>query len=656
MSENNVRYYIIKTVKMRRVYLFLIAIALLGLNACNCDHGKDSEIVKAKQIPLEDFFKNPEKSGYQISPDGSYYSYMAPYESRMNVFIQKRGEAEAIRLTSETDRDISGYFWPNDEQIVYLKDTGGDENYRLYVANIDGTNNVCLTDFEGVRTQIIDDLPDQKDFMIIGLNKRNPQVFDPYRLNLKTGEMEMIAENPGNIQGWMLDHDGQLRVAIAIVDGVNQAFLYRPTEQDEWQTILTTSFKEGFNPQFFTFDNKNIIGTSNIGRDKTAVVEFNPETGEEVQMMYKNDDYDVSYVSFSRKRKVITAASYTGWKRERHFFDPEAEEMFNKLQAHLSGYEVAVSASNDEETTYIVRTYSDKSLGAYYIYDAVKDEIEKIVDVSPWLDENEMANQLPISYTSRDGLKIHGYLTLPKGYTMENAKKLPVVINPHGGPWARDNWGFNPEIQFLANRGFAVMQMNFRGSTGYGRQFWEASFKKWGQEMQDDITDGTQWLIEKGIADPERIAIYGGSYGGYATLMGLVKEPDLYAAGVDYVGVSNMFTFMQTIPPYWKPMLDMMYEMVGDPKADSLMLRENSPVYQVDKIESPLFIAQGANDPRVNKDESDQMVEAMKARGIDVEYLVKDNEGHGFRNEENRFEFYRSMEAFLNKQLAITQE
>lgn len=641
---------------MKRFYLLLISFAIVSMYSCNCDHQKDSKILKAKQIPLENFFKNPDKSAYQISPNGEYYSYMAPYENRMNVFVQKRGEEESIRLTSETDRDIAGYFWPNDEQIVYLKDTGGDENYRLYVAGIDGSNNVCLTDFEGVRTQIIDDLPEQKDLLIIGLNKRNPQVFDPYRLNLKTGEMEMIAENPGNIQGWMLDHDGQLRVAMAIVDGVNQAFLYRPTEKDEWQTILTTNFKEGFSPQFFTFDNKNIIGTSNIGRDKSAVVEFDPETGKEVKMMYKNDDYDVSQVSYSRKRKVITTASYTSWKRERYFFDSKSEEMFKKLQAHLNGYEIAISSSNDDETIYIVRTYSDKSLGAYYIYDAEKDEIEKIVEVSPWIDENEMANQLAVSYTSRDGLKIHGYLTLPKGYTIENAKNLPVVINPHGGPWARDSWGFNPEIQFLANRGFAVMQMNFRGSTGYGRQFWETSFKKWGQEMQNDVTDGTKWLIEKGIADPDKIAIYGGSYGGYATLMGLVREPDLYTAGVDYVGVSNLFTFMKTIPPYWKPMLDMMYEMVGDPDSDSLMMRENSPVYQVDKIEAPLFIAQGANDPRVNKDESDQMVEAMKSRGIDVEYLVKENEGHGFRNEENRFEFYRSMESFLNRQLAITKE
>jgi dipeptidyl aminopeptidase/acylaminoacyl peptidase len=234
---------------------------------------------------------------------------------------------------------------------------------------------------------------------------------------------------------------------------------------------------------------------------------------------------------------------------------------------------------------------------------------------------------------------------------MENAKDLPVVVNPHGGPWYRDSWGFNPEIQFLANRGYAVLQMNFRGSTGYGRKFWEASFKKWGLEMQDDITDGTQWLIEKGIADPDNIAIYGGSYGGYATLMGLVKEPDLYAAGIDYVGVSNLFTFLETIPPYWKPYLDMMYEMVGDPVADSLMFKEVSPVFHVDKIKAPLFIAQGANDPRVKKAESDQMVDAMKEKGVTVEYMVKDNEGHGFHNEENRFEFYSAMENFLNEHL-----
>ncbi|MCB0823039.1 MAG: S9 family peptidase [Bacteroidales bacterium] len=628
------------------ISLFIGAAMMLG--GCN---NAEKAPMKAKQIALEDFFKNPEKTSYQISPDGKYYSFKAPYENRMNIFIQERGTDEAVRLTSETDRDISGYFWPNNEQILYLKDNGGDENYKLYGVNIDGTNPVCFTDFDDVRTQIIDDLEEIPNEVIIGLNKRNPQVFDPYRLNLETGEMTMLAENPGNIQAWMFDHDGKLRVAMAM-DGVNTSLLYRETEDDEWKMVLTTNFKESMNPYFFTFDNKNVIGTSNLGRDKSAIVEFDIANGQEVKVLYENPDYDVEGVSYSKKRKVLTTASYTSWKMERHFFDDVAKQLYERLEKDLGDYEIVITGLNKNEDVFIIRTYSDRSLGAYYIYDQATDKLDKIVEVSPWIDENEMANVQPIQYQSRDGLNIHGYLTLPKGYTMETAKNLPVVVNPHGGPWARDGWGFNPEIQFLANRGYAVLQMNFRGSTGYGRKFWEASFKKWGLEMQDDITDGTNWLIEKGIADPERIAIYGGSYGGYATLQGLVKEPKLYAAGVDYVGVSNMFTFMKTIPPYWKPFLDMMYEMVGDPKADSLLLHEVSPVYHVDKIESPLFIAQGANDPRVNKDESDQMVEAMKARGIDVEYLVKDNEGHGFHNEENRFDFYRAMEAFLNSHMA----
>jgi len=631
-----------------------LIILTFSLFSCTFENTKQkiNAIVIAKQIPLEDFFKNPEKSSYQISPDGGFYSFMAPYKNRMNIFIQKIGDSSATQLTFEEARDIAGYFWPNNEQIVFLKDEGGDENFHLFGVNIDGSNPISFTDFDGVRAQIIDDLPDQKDFVVIGLNKRNKQVFDPYRLNLKTGETSMLAKNPGNIQGWMFDHDGKLRIATAIVDGVNQSILYRENEEDEFKTIITTNFKEGFNPQFFTFDNKNIIGSSNLGRDKYVIVEFDPITAKEVRVLYANDNYDVNGVGYSRKRKVITAAYFESWKSERHYFDSTSKAIFEKIQKQLSGYEIGITAINKDENIIILRTYSDKSLGSYYIYNSDDDKMEKIVEVSPWIDENEMSNQLPIDYQSRDGLKINGYLTLPKGYNMENAKNLPVVINPHGGPWARDSWGFNPEIQFLANRGYAVLQMNFRGSTGYGRRFFEASFKKWGREMQDDVTDGTQWLIDKGIADSSRIAIYGGSYGGYATLMGLVKEQQMYAAGVDYVGVSNMFTFMKTIPPYWEPMLEMMYEMVGDVEKDSAMLREVSPVFHVDKIKAPLFIAQGKNDPRVNVDESDQMVKAMKDKGIKVEYLVKNNEGHGFRNEENKFDFYRAMEKFLNKQLS----
>jgi len=446
----------------------------------------------------------------------------------------------------------------------------------------------------------------------------------------------------------MTDHEGKLRIAIAIVDGVNTQLLYRDDESQEFEPVLTTSFKESLSPNFFTFDNKHLYATSNLGRDKSAAVIFDPKTAKETEVLYENEDFDVGGISYSRKRKVITAASYTSWKRERHFFDDEARTMFEKLESLLSGYEIAITASDKAEENYIIRTYSDRSMGAYYLYDKTKEKLTKIQDVSPWLDEDQMAEVKPIQYRSRDGLVIHGYLTLPKGV---EAKNLPVVVNPHGGPWARDNWGFNPEVQFLANRGFAVLQMNFRGSTGYGKAFWEASFKEWGLSMQNDITDGVYWLIREGIADKDRVAIYGASYGGYATLQGLVVTPTLYAAGVDYVGVSNLFTFMQTIPPYWKPMLDMMYEMVGNPEANKQQFEATSPAMNADKIIAPLFVAQGANDPRVNIAESDQIVEAMRTRGIEVEYMVKDNEGHGFRNEENRFDFYRAMEAFLKNHL-----
>ena len=603
---------------------------------------------QVREIPLEDFFKNPEKTGYQISPDGKYFSYLAPYENRMNIFVQKVGKKKSEQLTYEKDRDISAYFWANEDRLVYLKDNGGDENFALYGVNRNGKNQKCLTCFENVRTQVIDDLPEIPEYMIIGMNKRDPMVFDAYRLNIESGEMEMIAENPGNIQGWVTDHDGKLRAAYAIVDGVNQQLLYRDNEEEEFKPILTTSFKESMSIQFFTFDNKNMYAVSNLDRDKTAAVIFDPVKAEEIEVLYENPDYDVSRLSYSRKNKELWAAYFTSWKAERFYFSDDFKNLLERLEKDLGEYEIGISAYDKAEEIFIIRTASDKSLGSYYLYNKNTDELEKIHEVSPWLKEDELADMKPVEYEARDGLKIQGYLTLPKDV---DEKNLPVVVNVHGGPWARDSWGFNPEVQFLANRGYAVFQMNFRGSTGFGKKFWEASFKQWGLSMQNDITDGVYWLIREGISDKDKVAIYGGSYGGYATLQGIVVNPTLYAAAVDYVGVSNLFTFMKTIPPYWKPLLDMMYEMVGNPEADSVQFAATSPALNADKILTPLFVAQGANDPRVNIAESDQIVEALRNRGVEVEYMVKDNEGHGFRNEENRFDFYRAMEKFLSEHI-----
>ncbi len=297
-----------------------------------------------------------------------------------------------------------------------------------------------------------------------------------------------------------------------------------------------------------------------------------------------------------------------------------------------------------DEKRMLVYAGSDRTLGAYYFYDMESGAFEKLADLSPWLKEEEMAAMRPVRYKARDGLLIHGYLTIPVGVEPKN---LPVIILPHGGPWARDSWGFSPEAQFFANRGYAVLSMNFRGSTGYGKQFWTAGFQQWGRAMQDDITDGVKWLIGQGVADPKKVGIYGASYGGYAVLAGLAFTPDVYACGVDYVGPSNLFTLLDTIPPYWELGRQMMYEQIGHPEKDKALLQAASPVFHADQIRSPLLVAQGANDPRVKKTESDQIVEALRKRNIYVEYIVKDNEGHGFRNEENRFEFYRAMERFL---------
>jgi dipeptidyl aminopeptidase/acylaminoacyl peptidase len=424
--------------------------------------------------------------------------------------------------------------------------------------------------------------------------------------------------------------------------------LFRDNETEPFQPILTTNFKEQLNPLCFTFDNKNLYASSNLGRDKAAVVVYDPRATKELEVLFEHPEVDIEGLDYSKKRKVLTEIDYVTWKPERKILDATMGEIYGELERQLPGVQILLTAHDRAETHFIVRTYTDKSLGGVYYYEAEAKSLTKLANMSPWLPEAELVEMKPIAYQSRDGLTIHGYLSLPKG---KEPKNLPIIVNPHGGPWHRDVWGYNPEVQLFANRGYGVLQVNFRGSTGYGRKFWEASFKQWGKTMQDDITDGVNWLIAQGIADPKRIAIYGGSYGGYATLAGVTFTPDLYACAIDYVGVSNLFTFQATIPPYWKPIAEMMYEMVGNPETDKELLRAASPVFHVDRIKTPLMVLQGAKDPRVNIEESNQIVEALRAKGIDVPYIVKENEGHGFRNEENRFEAYEAMEAFLAKHL-----
>ncbi|GBD06572.1 Dipeptidyl aminopeptidase BIII [bacterium HR21] len=599
------------------------------------------------RIPLRDFFRNPERAAYTISPDGRYLAWLAPFERRMNLFVQDRYTGREYRLTAERDRDLHAYDWVSDRLLLFLRDQGGDENFRLALVDAAGEIPLRWVTPEGVRSGIVDPREDDAHEALIFTNERRPELFDVYRLRLPSGERECVVENPGGVVSWLTDHDGQVRAAVA-VHGIESHLLFRSTPEEPFRRVLTVDFRTRCEPLFFSFDNRRLYALSNRGRDKLALVLLDPETAEE-EVLFEHPDVDVATAGYSRRRKVLTYASFVTWKREYTFFDPVMAALYERLQQALGTEEEIVFVSHDrQERFHVIRTYSDRSLGAYWLYDAGEDRLEKLAELSPWLPTEWMAPMRPVQYRSRDGWTIHGYLTLPLGVEPRN---LPVVVHPHGGPWTRDTWGFNPVVQFLANRGYAVFQMNFRGSTGYGRAFWEASFKQWGRAMQDDITDGVLWLIEQGIADPKRIAIYGGSYGGYAVLAGLAFTPELYACGIDFVGVSNLLTFMKTIPPYWEPLRPMLYAMVGDPESEADSLREVSPVFHADRIRAPLLVAQGARDPRVNINESNQIVEALRRRGIPVEYIVKEDEGHGFRNEEHRFEFYEAMERFLERYL-----
>jgi len=598
-------------------------------------------------IPLEDFFRKPDKIMLRMSPGGGYLAWLEPYERRLNVVVRDLQTGEDRRVTEATERDIAGYVWVSDDRLVYVRDKGGDENYRLNAVGRDGSNPLDLTPYDGVKCDIVDELEDNDDEILFQMNRRDPQVFDVFRLDVHTGEMQRIAENPGNIQTWHTDHLGRLRLAVT-TDGVNTSLLYRDEESDPWRTVATYNFKEYASPRLFTFDNRALYVSSNVGRDRTAIFEYDLQDGKEGRLVFEHPEVDVSHVLYSRHRKKLTGVAFEVDRLGYHFVDEQRERLQELVDERLPGNNNQIASHSKDEKRFVVHSGSDRDLGSYHLLDAEKMELTRLFDISPWLDPGQMAPMQPVRYQSRDGLTIRGYLTLPPG---TDPKGLPMVVNPHGGPWARDSWGFNPEVQFLANRGFAVLQMNFRSSAGFGRRFLETGFGQWGLTMQDDITDGVRWAIEQGVADSGRIAIYGGSYGGYATLAGLTTSPDLYACGVSYVGVSNLFTWIAAVPPYWKPYLEMLYEMVGHPERDAERLRSTSPFFNADKITAPLFVAQGANDPRVTKQESDQIVEALRQRGVEVEYMVKDNEGHGFQNEENRFDFYRAMEKFLRQHL-----
>ncbi|MEK6493586.1 S9 family peptidase [Myroides odoratimimus] len=609
---------------------------------------------------VEDYFQRPTSSGFQLSPNGKYLSYREKDEkNKRHVYVKEIETGNIIRVIEEGEQLVRGYGWINDDRLAYVMDNGGDENYHIYAVNVDGTNNMDLTPFEKVQAGILNMLKEQKDYIIITMNLENAQIFEPYKININTGEYVKLFTNddPSNpVSDYDFDKDGNLRGYSKMYNGIQTQYFYKAEGETTYQLFHTINWSDTFSLMAFNYastDKDEAYVLTNLDSDKQRIVLYNFRTKSVVKEVYANAEYDASIIGLSRNRNW--EIDYLGYEGEKVVIEP-VSETFKKISAdldrHFGEYEYSIAAKTEKEDRYLIIVQSDKLYGKYYNYDKATGDITLLYDLMPQLKEEDMAEMLPISFMSRDGIKLHGYITLPK--SAKEGSKVPLIVNPHGGPQGiRDSWGFNPETQLFASRGYATLQVNFRISGGYGKEFFTSGFKQIGRKVMDDVEDGVQYVIEQGWVDASKIAIYGASHGGYATLMGLVKTPELYTCGVDYVGVSSIFTFFESFPEYWKPYKDMVKEIWYDldNEQEREIAREVSPVYQLHKINKPLFVVQGANDPRVKIAESDQIVEALRARGFEVPYMVKYDEGHGFAKEENSIAFYKCMMGFISEHL-----
>ncbi|HWP82875.1 MAG TPA: alpha/beta fold hydrolase [Bacteroidota bacterium] len=611
-------------------------------------------------IDRELFFDDPEILAGNISPDGKYISFIKPFKGVRNIWVKERSAPfeSAKPLTADTTRPIPAYFWTHDSKyILYVQDKGGDENYRIYAVDPSATGDPVppskdLTPMEKVRAMIIAVPRKTPNEIVIGLNDRRPELHDVYRLNLATGERTLLRKNDENVAGWVTDLDGNLRLGVRVTSTGGTEILR--VEGDTLIQIYEVTAEESCSPVRFTPDGKKFYLQTNKGEiDKTQLELFDLATGK-TTLVDKDplNEVDFSGALFSDITNELLATFYVGDRVRVYPKQKKFGEDWEKMKKALPDGEISIAGSTDDESLFVVSVSRDVDPGSRYLYDRKTGKAELLYRSRPNLPIEHLAPMKPIRYKARDGVTVPAYLVTPKGIPSKN---LPTIMLIHGGPWARVSWGYSSEAQFLANRGYAVLMPNFRGSTGYGKKFLNAGNKQWGTGyMQHDITDGVKYIIREGIADPKRVAIFGGSYGGYATLAGLAFTPDLYAAGVSFVGPSNIITLLNSIPPYWAPIKKMFAVRVGDMEnpEDLKMLEKQSPLNAAKNIKAPLLVVQGANDPRVKKAESDQIVAALRELGRPVEYLVAPDEGHGFAGRENRLAFYAAMEKFFAKHLA----
>jgi dipeptidyl aminopeptidase/acylaminoacyl peptidase len=602
-------------------------------------------------IPLRDLFDNPERAAARLSPDGTRLSWLAPRDGVLNVWVRDRAGGEAVPVTDDRERGIHSYLWSRDSRrILYSQDVGGDENHHLLTVDADGATPARdLTPFPGVRAGLIAAPRSTPRQVLVSMNLRDRSLFDAYRLTLATGRLELVGRNPGNIIGWTADREGRLRAAMAQTPAGDYEILVRDDEADELRVVAEYANEDGGHPFAFTPDGSRLWVGSARGSDLMRLVELDPADGSEREID-RDDEVDLSGPVVSDRTGELLGAFYLRDRVVLHAFDERLARDWERVRALHPG-DPRISGQDAEETAFIVVFDDDRDPGATYLYDRETGEAEFLYRSRPWLDPATLAPMRPVVITSRDGLPLHSYLTLPLDV---KPRGLPAVLVVHGGPWARDAWGYDPQAQLLANRGYAVLQVNYRGSTGFGKSFTHAAEREFAGRMHDDLIDGVEWLVAEGIADRDRVGIYGGSYGGYAALVGATFTPDVFAAVVSVVGPSSLVTLVRSFPPYWRPLLaSTWFRYVGDPDDPEQLadLEARSPLNRVDDIVAPLLVIQGANDPRVTKAESDQIVAALRARGVEVEYMVKDDEGHGFVKPENRMDAYGAVERFFARHL-----
>lgn len=596
-------------------------------------------------IPRTVVFGNPVRTLPTLSPDGKKIAYLAPNNGVLAIWVRTLGASDDKVVASDPKRPIRNIRWqPDSKHVLYLQDTGGDENFHIFQTDIGTLNSRDLTPFPKVRAVIDDIDPRFPNVMLVDMNKRDARYFDSYRLNLTTGELTLDTQNPGTVARWLADNAMQVRGALQQNPDGSSDLLVRDTVKSPWRTLVHYSADEGFpNPQVFSPDNQSIYVTTAADANASRLVSYDLKTGTR-KVIYADPTYDVNTIFIDPIKRNIVAANIERDRNEYAVLDPSYQADFDAIKAIHPG-DFGFTSSNLDGSRIIVSYVVDNGPVTFYAYDRKTKRGTFLFSNRPELERYTLAKMAPITYKASDGLTIHGYLTTPVGVEPKN---LPMVLFVHGGPWARDSWGYSGYVQWLANRGYAVLQVNFRSSTGYGKAFLNAGDRQWAGAMRQDLIDAKNWAVMQGIADPKRVAIMGGSYGGYATLAALAYTPTEFNAGVDIVGPSNLNTLLASIPPYWETGRAQFTRRMG---ADKDFLDSQSPLFKADQIKAPLLIGQGANDPRVNQRESDQIVAAMRKNNQPVEYIVFPDEGHGFARPENNRRFNAATEAFLAKYL-----